>query len=73
MTDTEVLRRVIDAIKDFAVTATYADAADLAKQQFIANPGTHSDWDILSEGYRSLNIKLAEIAIYEITTGKVIQ
>ena len=73
MTDTEIIRQVINVIKSFAVTATYTDAADLAKQQFIANPSTHIDWDGLSEGYKAMNIKLAEAAIYELSTGKEIE
>ncbi len=73
MTNTELARLVIDEIKKFAVTTTYADALDLAKQAFIANPNTHDNWDILAEGYKSLNVVLAEAAIYELSTGKEIQ
>ena len=72
MTDAELIYRVIDEIKQFALTTTYVDALDLAKQSFIANPNTHNDWDRLSEEYKSLNVRLAEAAIW-ILTGKTIQ
>lgn len=69
MTDAEIIRAVIDEIRVFASTATYIDALDLAKQQFIANPNTHNDWDRLSENYKSLSVRLAEAAIW-VSTGK---
>lgn len=73
MTDAEIIRQVINTIKSFAMTVVYTDAADLAKQQFIANPSTHTNWDGLSKGYKALNVKLAEAAIYELSTGKEIE
>jgi len=73
MTDTQLVRLVIDQIKEFALITVYDGALDLAKQQFIANPNTHNDWDKLSEQMKNLNVKLAEAAIYELSTGKEIQ
>lgn len=76
MTDTEkseLIRRAIDEIKSFAESATYTDALDLAKQHFISNPNTHDNWEILDEGVKFMEVKLAEAAIYEITTGKEIK
>lgn len=73
MTNAELVRLVIDEIKKFAVTITYVDALDLAKKSFIANPNTHDNWDLLSEEYKIVNVKLAEAAIYELSTGKEIQ
>lgn len=76
MTDaekTELIRRAIDQIKSFADSATYTDALDLAKQHFINNPNTHDNWEILDEGVKFMEVKLAEAAIYEITTGKEIK
>lgn len=70
MTDAELIRHVINEIKKFAINATYVDALDLARQTFIANPNTHDKWDILEEEYKKLNVKLAEVAIYELLTGK---
>lgn len=73
MTNEELIRLALDDIKSFAATATYTDALDLAKQHFINHPSTHDNWDILDEGVKFLNVKLAEGAIYEITTGKEIK
>lgn len=76
MTDVEkveLIRRAIDEIKSFAESATYADALDLAKQYFINNPNTHDNWEILDEGVKFMEVKLAQAAIYEITTGKEIK
>lgn len=73
MTDAELIRRALDEIKRFAATTTYVDALDLAKQFFIENPNTHDNWEILDEDLKILNVKLAEGAIYEITTGKEIK
>jgi len=72
-TDLELIRRAIDAVKSFAVTATYVDALDLAKQNFVENPNTHDNWDILCPDIQMALTKLAEAAIYEITTGKEIK
>lgn len=72
MTNEELVRRMIDTLKEFALTATYVDALDLAKQQFVANPNTHNEWDILDETYKLINVKFAEAAIWEITNGKEI-
>lgn len=71
--NTELVRQMIDMIKEFAATTFYSDALDLAKQQFIANPNTHDNWDALGDEYKNLNVKLAEAAIYELSTGKEIQ
>ena len=71
--DLELIRRAIDAVKSFAVTATYVDALDLAKQDFVANPNTHDNWDILCPDIQMALTKLAEAAIYEIITGKEIK
>jgi hypothetical protein len=49
------------------------DALDLAKKAFVANPSTHDNWDALSEDVKFIHVKLAEAAIYEITTGKEIK
>lgn len=76
MTDAEkieLIRLAIDDIKSFAESATYTDALDLAKQHFINNPNTHDNWEILDEGVKFMEVKLAEAAIYEITTGKEIK
>jgi hypothetical protein len=73
MTNEELVRRMIDVLKEFAMTATYVDALDLAKQQFVANESTHNDWDILDENYKFINVKFAEAAIYELTTGKEVK
>ena len=72
-TDLELIRRAIDDVKSFAVTATYVDALDLAKQKFVENPNTHDNWDILCPDIQMVFTKLAEAAIYEITTGKEIK
>lgn len=72
MTNEELVRRMIDTLKEFALTATYVDALDLAKQQFVANLSTHNDWDILDENYKLISVKFAEAAIWEITNGKEI-
>ena len=73
MTDKEMIRAAIDEIKSFAESAIYTDALDLAKQHFINNPNTHDNWEILGEGVKFMEVKLAEAAIYEITTGKEIK
>ena len=49
------------------------DALDLAKQNFVENPNTHDNWDILCPDIQMALTKLAEAAIYEITTGKEIK
>jgi len=72
MTNEELVRRMIDTLKEFALTVTYVDALDLAKQQFVANLSTHNDWDILDENYKLINVKFAEAAIWEIANGKEI-
>lgn len=71
--DLELIRRAIDDIKSFALTASYTDHLDLAVKYFIDNPNTHDHWDILNPDVKMLYTKLAEGAIYEITTGKEIQ
>lgn len=73
MTDAELIRSALNQIKVFAGTTVYVDALDLAKQFFINNQNTHDNWDILDEGVKLMNVKLAEGAIYEITTGKEIK
>lgn len=73
MTDKEMIRAAIDTVKEFAKINAYEDALDLAKKAFVENPNTHNNWDILDEGIKFMNVKLAEAAIYEITTGKEIK
>ncbi len=69
----DLIRRAIDSVKEFAQTAIYTDALDLAKQSFVANPNTHNDWDALGDSMKEANLKFAQAAIWEITTGKEIQ
>lgn len=73
MTDVQVIRLAIDMIKEFALITVYDDPLDLAKQQFVANPNTHNNWDMLSEQVKDLNVKIAEAAIYELSTGRNIK
>jgi phage tail sheath protein FI len=73
MTDKEMIRAAIDTVKEFAKMTAYEDALDLAKKAFVANPNTHNNWEILDEGIKNMFIKLAEAAIYEITTDKEIK
>lgn len=72
MTDAQLIRIVIDQIKEFALYTVFDGALDLAKQYFVANPNTHDNWDILSEQMKDLNVHLAAAAIYELFTGKEI-
>jgi hypothetical protein len=73
MTDAELVRIAINTVKEFALTNEYTNAPDLAQKQFIANPNTHNDWDILDAKMKTLFIEVASAAIYEITTGKEIK
>jgi len=73
MTDAELIRVAIDTVKEFANMNAYEDALDLAKKVFVENPNTHDNWEILDEGVKFINVKIAEAAIYEITTGKEIK
>ena len=73
MTDAELIRVAIDTVKEFAKMNAYEDALDLAKKVFVENPNTHDNWEILDEGVKFINVKIAEAAIYEITTGKEIK
>ncbi len=75
MTDAEKKELVMRAIADMkSVLAgqTFDDAESMARAWFVQNESTHNNWDILYDDIKILYTKIAEAAMYEIRTGKIL-
>lgn len=66
---------VMQAIADMKSTLagqTFDDAETMARAYFVQNENTHDNWDILYPEIKVALTKLAELAMYEIRTGKIL-
>lgn len=68
----ELVMQAIADMKSTLVGQTFDDAETMARAYFVQNENTHDNWDILYPEIKVALTKLAELAMYEIRTGKIL-
>jgi hypothetical protein len=68
----ELVMQAIADMKSTLVGQTFNDAETMARAWFVQGGNTHGNWDILYPEIKVALTKLAELAMYEIRTGKIL-
>ena len=68
----ELVMQAIADMKSVLEGQTFDDAESMARAWFIQDENTHNNWDILYPELKLALTKLAELAMYEIRTGKIL-
>lgn len=68
----ELIMRAIADMKSALAGQTFDNAEAMARAWFVQSESTHDNWDILYDDIKILYTKIAEAAMYEIRTGKIL-
>lgn len=68
----ELMMRAIADMKSSLAGQTFDDAETMARAWFVQSEATHDNWDILYPDIKLFYTKIAELAMYEIRTGKIL-
>jgi hypothetical protein len=68
----ELVMRAIADMKSVLAGQQFDDAESMARAYLKQNGNSHGNWDILYPEVKLAFTKLAEAAIYELKTGKIL-
>ena len=68
----ELVMRAIADMKSVLAGQEFDDAESMARAYLKQNGNSHGNWDILYPEVKLAFTKLAEAAIYELKTGKIL-
>ena len=68
----ELVMRAIADMKSVLAGQPFDDAESMARAYLKQNGNSHGNWDILYPEVKLAFTKLAEAAIYELKTGKIL-